>query len=140
MPKKKTKKESKDLLNQLKRTQADFENYKKRIETEKKSLIKNANADLMKELIETIIGFEKAMPFIKDKGIKLLVKNFRKTLEKHGLKEIDAKGQFNVNLHEAVMTVKSKDTDNQIVEVVEKGYLLNDKVLKHAKVIVSKKG
>ncbi|VVB75559.1 Protein GrpE [Candidatus Tiddalikarchaeum anstoanum] len=128
------------LLNQLKIMQADFENYRKRIEKDNKETIKYANFDLMKDLLPIIDSFEKALVLTKDDGIKLLYSNFRKILEKNGLKGIKSVGEkFDFNVHEAVLTVTGKGEDNMVVEEAEKGYLLHDKVLRPAKVIVNKK-
>jgi molecular chaperone GrpE len=134
------KKEDQALLNQLKRVQADFENYKKRVEKENQEIIKKANTELIKELLPILDSFEKAIPTIKDEGIKLIHKELITRLEKQGLKRIHTEGKrFDIKFHEAVMTVKTKKEDNLIIEEVEPGYTFKDKVIRHAKVIVNKK-
>lgn len=134
------KKENIFLKNNLLRMQADFDNYKKRTLKETKSIIENANINLIKELLPSIDSLKKATKIIKDEGLILIYKNLMNVLKKQGLKEIDCKNKaFDINLHEAVMTVKGKGKDNIIVDEVEKGYTFLDKVIRHSKVIVNKK-
>ncbi|MBN1924140.1 MAG: nucleotide exchange factor GrpE [Nanoarchaeota archaeon] len=134
------KKDVQVLTNQLKLLQADFDNYKKRVDKEKQQLSDSAKAELVKDLLPEIDAFEKAIPLIHDEGVKLIYKNIMKTLQKQGLKRIGTAGKkFDVNLHEAVLTVTGKGEDNVIVEEVEPGYVFNNKILRHSKVVVNKK-
>jgi molecular chaperone GrpE len=135
------KKEEYDkLLNQLKVVQADFENYKKRVEKESKDIVKYANLDLIKSILPILDTFEKALLVSKDEGFKMIYNGLKKALEKNGVKEIKTIGEkFDVDRHEAVLTVTGKGEDNIIVEEVEKGYFLHDRVARPAKVIVNKK-
>ncbi|PIU60974.1 nucleotide exchange factor GrpE [archaeon CG_4_10_14_0_2_um_filter_Archaea_38_6] len=142
MPKiKKHKKDDEAVINQLKRLQADFDNYKKRVIKEKEIVAGNACAELVKKLLPVIDSFDKAMPLITDEGVKLIRKNLMKTLKDEGLEEIKSKDEkFDTFLHEAVMTVNSKEAeDNVVVEEAEKGYKFGGKVIRPAKVIVNKK-
>src|SRR3989344_2731448 len=106
-----------DYINDLKRLQAEFENYIKRNEKEKEEFSKYASYKL---------------------GIKLLHKNFHKVLEEENIKEIKSVGErINPFYHEVIQKVKSDKDDGIILEEIQKGYLLYDKVLRHAKVVSS---
>ncbi|MGC8859418.1 MAG: nucleotide exchange factor GrpE, partial [Ignavibacteria bacterium] len=131
------------------RKAADFENYKRRMEAELSNYIKYASESLIKELIPVYDDMQRSMVSIekgetKDfdtlrQGFTLIFEKFRKILTNEGVKEIDIKGkEFDVNLCDALYQEARDDVPpNTVVDVVEKGYLLKDKVIKHAKVIVS---
>lgn len=137
------------LKDQLLRKAAEFENYKRRTENEISSLFKYANEGLILELLPVLDDFDRVNNSWNEKhdaetfkkGIELVYDKFNKVLKKQGLKEIDSKGkQFDVNKHEAIMQTPNAELEpNTIVDVAEKGYDLKDKVLRHAKVIVSSK-
>ena len=137
------------LRDQLLRKAAEFENYKRRTENEISSLFKYANEGLILELLPVLDDFdrvnsmwnEKHDPETFKKGVELVYDKLNKVLQKQGLKEIESKGkQFDVNQHEAILQTPSADAEpNTIIDVAEKGYNLKDKVLRHAKVIVSGK-
>jgi molecular chaperone GrpE len=145
----KLKKENDSLRDQLLRKAAEFENYKKRTENDFTALYKYANEGLIRELLPVLDDFERVIKSWNDehdieifrKGIELVYDKFRKILEKQGLKEIESNGKhFDVNLHEALMQVPNEKIEpNTVTEVIEKGYKLKDKILRHAKVIVSAK-
>ena len=129
-------------LNQLKYLQADFENYKKSVEKEKRELVKLANEKLIKELLTIIDDFERAIDSVKDKeelrGVELIYKNILKILEGHGLKKIECLGKkFDPYYHEVVLKANSDKEDGTIIDELQKGYLLHSKVLRYAKVKVS---
>lgn len=131
------------------RKAADFENYKRRMEAELSNYIKYASESLIKELIpvyddmqRSIVSIEKGETKDFDtlrQGFTLIFEKFKKILANEGLTEIDVKGkEFDVNLCDALYQEARGDVPpNTVVEIVEKGYLLKDKVIKHAKVIVS---
>lgn len=131
------------------RKAADFENYKRRMEAELSNYIKYASESLIKELIpvyddmqRSIVSIEKGETKDFDtlrQGFTLIFEKFKKILANEGLTEIDVKGkEFDVNLCDALYQEAREDVPpNTVVEIVEKGYLLKDKVIKHAKVIVS---
>lgn len=145
--KQKTKKkdELKELTETLQRLQAEFENYKKRIEKENIEFRKYAKAELISKLLPMIDNFELALQNKENKdefvkGIELIYSQLFSLLENEGLKVIKAKGEkFNPEMHEALLTEKS-DKENIVLEELQKGYMLEDKILRHAKVKVSKKG
>jgi molecular chaperone GrpE len=135
------------LRDQLLRKAAEFENYKKRTENEISSLYKYANESLIIDLLPVLDDFDRVMKSWNDKhdaetlrkGIELIYDKFKKVLQKQGVKEIDSTGkQFNVNEHDALLQTPVKDVPpNTVTDTIEKGYYLKDKVIRHAKVIVS---
>lgn len=129
------------------RTNAEFENARKRWEREKEDVLKFANYSLLKEVIIILDEMEQALKMVKEhsnideisKGLEIMYNNFLKVLHKRGFKYIEAKGKkFDPHLHEIVTTkdVDSDDQDHMVLEEIQKGYLLEDKVLRTAKVIV----
>lgn len=143
-------KQNEMLKDQLLRKAADFENYKRRIENDIISITKFANEDLIEKLLPIIDDFERFLEHSKKentannafyKGVELIYGKLIKLLELQGLKKIDCIGQqFDVNYHDALLVVPSNDpaiAANTIIQEVEKGYILNDKIIRHAKVIVA---
>jgi len=136
------------LRDRLMRKAAEFENYKKRTENEISSYLKYANEELISELLPVLDDFDRVIASWDEKhdvetfkkGVELIYDKFRKVLGKKGLKEMESTGKpFDVNLHDALMQVDNDKIDpNTVAETVEKGYYLKDKVLRHAKVLVSK--
>jgi len=133
----------------LLRKAAEFENYKKRTEGEISSYIKYASEHLIKALIPVYDDFSRSMNSVekgetKDfetlkKGMELIFSKFESVLKNEGLKEMEVIGkEFDVNLCDALLQVpKAEVKPNTVIDVVEKGYFLKDKVIKHAKVLVS---
>ena len=133
------KKEVEDYKSKYLRALADYQNLEKRIVQEKDEIRKCANSILLLQLLPFLDHLEKAEVFIKDPGLKMIKDNFLNLLEKLGLKEIKILNQeFDPNLAEAVDIVNGKQ-DNLVVEVTQKGYLYQDRVLRVAQVKVSKK-
>jgi len=128
------------------RLYAEFENHRRRTAKEKQELIFGANEQLLKTLIPVIDDFDRAEKSFKDLGAKeaegfvLIQAKFRKTLEQYGVRPMElSKGTtFNADLHEAITQVPVEDASlkGKVIDVVEKGYLLNDKVIRFAKVVV----
>jgi len=125
------------------RAQADFVNYKRRAEQAKEEISKFANTALMLNLLPTLNDLERALTSIPDdladvswvEGIKLIERKLRTTLEAQGLSPIKALGEpFNPHFHEAVMQGKGKE--GVVVEEVQKGYKLYDRVIRPSKVVV----
>ena len=137
------------LRDQLMRKAAEFENYKKRTENELSSFFKYANESLISALLPVLDDFDRV--FKSDtvkhdietykKGIELTYEKIMGILKKQGLKEMKTTGnKFDFNLHDALLQIlDEKHEPNTILETVEKGYYLKDKVLRHAKVVVSSK-
>lgn len=137
----------KQLQDLLLRKAAEFENYKRRTENDQINLLKFAAEPFIKSTLIVYDDLERSLNHINDdnsfdslkKGLELVYEKFTKILESQGVKKIDAKGkQFDVDYHEALMQQPSPDVDpNTVIDVIEPGYLYKDKVIRHAKVIVS---
>lgn len=139
-------KENKELLETLQRLQADFENYRKRTEKQNQEFCKFANKELIIKILPLLDNFELALKNTKNhdefiKGIELIYSQLITLLEEQGLKKIETiGGKFNPHLHEALMQEKHEDKEeNIIIEEFQKGYTLNDQIIRHSKVKVSKK-
>jgi molecular chaperone GrpE len=136
-----------ELNNKFLRLYAEFENFRKRTNKERLDIINNANADLLKDLIPVIDDFERAIAnnessedivAIKE-GFSLIYNKYKGILQTKGLKSMEAKGEvFDPEVHEAVanMPTDDKKLKGKIIDDVEKGYLLNERVLRYAKVVV----
>ncbi len=133
--------------NKYLRLAAEFDNYRKRTLREKAELTKLAGESILGGLLPVIDDFDRAVESINNtreidaikKGVEIIHLKFIDFLKQKGVKEIQALGsEFNTDLHEAVtqIPVTSKKDKGKIVDVVEKGYLLHDKVLRYAKVVV----
>ncbi|HEY5751078.1 MAG TPA: nucleotide exchange factor GrpE [Chryseolinea sp.] len=128
------------------RLYSEFDNFRRRTAKEKLELIQSANEQLLQKLLPVADDFDRAEKAFKDKtdkeleGFFLIANKFRKTLEQSGVKvmEINAQTEFNPDLHEAITQIPVPDASlkGKIVDVVERGYLLNDKVIRFAKVVV----
>jgi len=145
-PKKDAKEEKiKELTDSLQRLQAEFENYKKRVEKEKEGFVKFSKADLIAKLLPSLDSFELALKQTADKekfikGIELIFAQLYSLLESEGLRPIKALGEkLDPYKHEVLMKQESYKEEDVILEELQKGYMLNDKVLRHSKVKVSKK-
>ncbi|MEK6940445.1 MAG: nucleotide exchange factor GrpE [Nanoarchaeota archaeon] len=128
----------------LQRVQAEFENYQKRMQKEHENYVKFAKIELIKELLTILDDLEMA---IKNKesdsfmnGIELLYTKFSSLLEKEGVKKIQVNGEFNPELHEALLQEHSEQKEGTILKELQKGYMIYDKVLRHTKVVVSTGG
>jgi molecular chaperone GrpE len=132
----------------LLRVAADFDNYKKRAAKEKEEWVKFANEDLIKSLLPFVDNLERAVNHsekTKDiqsliEGIKLTVQQLLQALNKFGVSPIESLGKpFDPTLHEAMLVVETDQHEpNQVMEEFQKGYLLNDRLLRPATVSVSK--
>ncbi|HUV42761.1 MAG TPA: nucleotide exchange factor GrpE [Patescibacteria group bacterium] len=130
-----TEKKLEELENRLKRVLADYANLEKRITREKGEFVKQANAQLLDKLLVIFDDLELCEKHLKDKGVSLVCTRFQAALESEGVKEIKAQGEkFDPEIMDAVEIVPGQK--NQVVNVVLKGYKLNDKVLRPAKVKV----
>ena len=127
---------------------AEFDNYRKRTAREFGDVIRSANIRLLRELIEITDNFERAMSHESDvnggeayrKGVELIYNQLAELLKKEGVTAIESKGQpFDPNYHEALMQAESDEYDEGMVsQEILKGYKLDDKVLRHARVVVSR--
>ena len=139
------KEEGKEDTEELRylRLMADFQNYKKRVEKEKRDLYSYANEKLMNELLAVVDNFERALDHDADEGFKegieMIFKQLQDVLEKSGLAEIPALGEeFDPNVHSAVMTEETEDYESgKVSGVMQKGYTLNGKVMRPSMVKVA---
>ncbi len=123
------------------RKMAEMDNYRKMLEKERKMELERCKAEIIKEFLEPYENLQRAVNSIKDgrMGIELVLKQMKKALKNLGVEEIDAAGKkFDPMLHDAIGIVEG-ETDDIVVEVYQKGYKINGMVLRHAKVLVSKK-
>ncbi len=127
----------KEFTDKLLRQQAEFDNYRKRVEKEKQEYTIYANANLISNLLPVIDHFELALKHNKDKGVQMIYDELNEILEKQGVKIVKSEGVFNPKIHEAVVTVAG-DKDGMILEEIQKGYLLSEKLLRASKVKISK--
>lgn len=124
-----------ELENSWKRALADYKNLEKRVEEDKKSWGLFANENLLLNLLPVLDNLEKVLEHSKDEGIKITLKEFLSILKASGLEEIDPKGEiFDPMKMEAIEVIEGKK--DEIVETVSKGYFLNKKLIRPAKVKV----
>lgn len=139
----KAREEAEKYLDMARRLQADFDNYRKRTQKENEDFRKYASEGIVKELLPIIDDLDRALANVREDtdlsvGIRGVRKNMMKVLEEKGVKDIPAEGRFNPELHEALCTVEG-DKDGDIAEVLQKGYQMNGRVLRYAKVRVTVK-
>lgn len=139
--------EIEELKNQALYRQAEFENYRRRTIKEKAELILNGSKSAVTALLPIVDDLERALPSMKKaedvmavaEGVDLILQKFLKALAGLGVKPIETEGKdFNVDLHEAVAQVPGvpDEQKGRIIDCIEKGYTLNDQVIRHAKVAV----
>ena len=129
-----------ELNDKYLRLYSEYENYRKRTNQEKADLLINGSREMMKAILPVIDDFERALAATEDEGVQLIYNKMLKILEQKGLKAMEVKGEkFDENLHEAITRIPAADEAQKgmVVDVVEKGYYLNDKVLRYAKVVVA---
>ena len=134
-----------DLKDKYLRAVAEFDNYKKRTLKEKADLILNGGEKTISAILPVLDDFERALndktddPKAIKEGMELIYKKFVSTLESLGVKKIEAKDKdFDVDYHEAVAMVPGlgDDKKGKVIDCIQEGYMLNDKVIRHAKVAV----
>ncbi|MEM0094385.1 MAG: nucleotide exchange factor GrpE [Candidatus Micrarchaeaceae archaeon] len=132
----------KELFDRYLRLAAEFDNYKKRAAKDAESIKTLAKAELVKKILPTIDEIEIAIDSLSSsdsarKGLELIYSNMLTELKKEGLSQIETDGQFDPYKHEILMTKESTEKPGSILEVVRKGYMLNDILLRPAAVIVA---
>ena len=129
-----------ELNDKYLRLYSEYENYRKRTNQEKADLLINGSREMMKAILPVIDDFERALAATEDEGVQLIYNKMLKILEQKGLKAMEVKGEkFDENRHEAITRIPAAEESQKglVVDVVEKGYYLNDKVLRYAKVVVA---
>ena len=143
-------KEAAENFDRLLRTQAEFENYKKRTEREKADTIRFCNENLIRDILPIVDNLEAALKHGRDsspnnsksltEGVEMVLNQFMKSLEKFGVTGFSSVGEkFDPNRHEAMMQVESVEHEtNSVISELQKGFFLNDRLLRPAKVTVSR--
>jgi molecular chaperone GrpE len=131
-------------LNDLKRVAAEFENYRKRVARDQESLVARAHERLVKELLPVLDDLERALAAAEEheeakleEGVRLVHRELAAALQREGLAEIDTDGQFDPHVHEALLSQPSDAEEGSVIEVVQKGYRLGDRVVRPARVVVA---
>lgn len=133
------KRQVENYKNKYLRALADYQNYEKRVSEDKLAVRQNANRDLLLKMISIVDDLDKAHLFVKDEGLKLIREKFIKIIKDEGVEEMQLVGkEFDPNLAEAIELVED-DKENLVKEVIRKGYIYNDKLLRVAQVKVTKK-
>ncbi len=133
-----------ELNDKYLRIYSEYENYRKRTAVEKSDLIINGGKDVLKAILPIVDDMERSLVAISDdatrEGQQLIYNKLMNTLLQKGVKQMDVVGQkFDENLHEAITQIPAPSDEQKgtVIDVVEKGYFLNDKVLRYAKVVVA---
>ena len=133
-----------EYLADVKRVAADFDNYRKRAARDQQSLVARAHERLVKDLLPVLDDLERALEAAEqheeaklEDGVRLVHRELRGTLDKEGLVEIETDGDFDPHVHEALLSQPSEEDDGAILQVIQKGYRLGDRVLRPARVVIS---
>jgi len=132
------------LFDRLQRLAAEFDNFRKRSAREQAALIERANERVVKELLPVLDDLGRALEAAEDhegakleEGVRLVHRALAELLAKEGLSEIDTSGKFDPHVHEALLSQPSDEEEGSVIEVVQKGYMLGDRVLRPARVVVA---
>jgi molecular chaperone GrpE len=134
-----------EYLDLAQRVQADFENFRKRAAREQERLVAHAHERLVRELLPILDDLERALEAAEQheeaklvEGVKLVEQSLRRVLAKEGVAEIETAGAFDPHVHEALLTKPGSGADSgSVLEVVQRGYRVGDRVVRPAKVIVA---
>lgn len=133
-----------EYLDAARRVAAEFDNYRKRAARDQESLVKRAHERLVKELLPVVDDLERALVAAAEHeeakledGVRLVERELRDALVREGLVEIETNGTFDPHVHEALLSQPADADDGTILEVVQKGYRLGDKVLRPARVVIA---
>ena len=128
----------------LLRLAADFENYKKRAARERQEYVQHANERLIAELIPILDDLERALDAAEEhqeaqleEGVRLVHRSLAGLLERHGVKPIETDGKFDPHVHEALLSQPSEAEEGSVIDVVQKGYKLGERVVRPARVVVA---
>jgi len=144
--------EAADYKDKYLRAHADFENSKRRLEKDKMNAVAYANESFAKDILAVIDSFENAIASMESseedssevlenmkKGVELTFEQLKKILEKNSIKEVDCSGAFDPEVHQAIMQVESeKHNEGDVVQVMQKGYTIKDRILRPAMVSTCK--
>jgi molecular chaperone GrpE len=126
------------------RLAADFDNYRKRVARESAQLSQRANERLLNELLPVLDDLERALEAAEaheeaklEEGVALVTRSFADVLRKEGLEEVPTDGKFDPHVHEALLSQPSEAEEGSVIEVLQKGYRLGDRVIRPARVVIS---
>jgi molecular chaperone GrpE len=132
------------LEDRLLRVAADFENYKKRAARERQEYVTLANERLIGELLPILDDLERALSSAEqheeaqlEEGVRLVYRSLAALLERHGVTAIETDGMFDPHVHEALLSQPSEAEEGSVIDVVQKGYRLGDRVVRPARVVVA---
>jgi molecular chaperone GrpE len=135
-----------ELFDRLQRLAAEFDNYRKRNAREAAALMERANERLVKELLPVLDDLGRALEAAQEheeakleEGVRLVHRALADLLAKEGIVEIETDGKFDPHVHEALLSQPSDAEEGTVIDVVQKGYSLGDKVLRPARVVVAAK-
>jgi molecular chaperone GrpE len=131
-------------LDDLKRLAAEFDNYRKRAARDQQQLVARAHERLIKELLPVLDDLERALEAAEqheeaklEEGVRLVHRALQTALEREGLAEVETDGRFDPHVHEALLSQPSEAEEGSVIEVLQKGYRLGDRVLRPARVVVA---
>jgi len=132
------------LEDRLLRVAADFDNYKKRAAREREEYVTHANERLVKELLPILDDLERALMAAAEheeaaleEGVALVHRSLASLLERQGLEPISTEGKFDPHVHEALLSQPSEADEGSVIDVVQKGYTLGDRVVRPARVVIA---
>jgi molecular chaperone GrpE len=133
------RKERDEYLDALQRLKAEFDNYRKRVARDQQELAARAHERLVKELVPILDDLERALAHEGDldEGIRLIHRQFSDALAKEGLTEVPTDGKFDPHTQEALLSQPSDAEEGEVIQVLQKGYRLGDRVLRPARVVIS---
>jgi molecular chaperone GrpE len=136
--------ENEELIDTLQRVKAEFDNYRKRAARDLESLVARAGERIVKELLPVLDDLERALEAAEsheeaklEEGVKLVHRQLEQLLEREGLAPVATDGKFDPHVHEALLTQPSAAEEGAVIEVLQKGYRLGDRVLRPARVVVA---
>jgi molecular chaperone GrpE len=133
-----------EYLDALQRLKAEFDNYRKRAARDQESFAARASEALVKELLPVMDDLERALGAAEqheeaklEEGVRLVHQALAAVLKRHGLEEIETNGRFDPHVHEALLSQPSEAEEGSVIDVLQKGYRLGDRVLRPARVVVA---
>ncbi|HEY2776577.1 MAG TPA: nucleotide exchange factor GrpE [Gaiellaceae bacterium] len=137
-------KERDDYLDALQRLKAEFDNYRKRVARDQQELAARAHERLVRELVPVLDDLERALEFAAaheeaqlEDGVRLVHRALADALAKEGLAEIPTEGKFDPHTQEALLSQPSEAEEGTVIQVLQKGYVLGDRVLRPARVVIA---
>jgi molecular chaperone GrpE len=133
-----------EAVDRWKRAAAELDNFRKRVERQREELVTLANERLVKELLPILDDLERALvaageheEATVEEGVRLVHRSLASLLERQGVSEIETNGKFDPHRHEALLSQPSEQEEGSVIEVLQKGYSLGDRVLRPARVVIS---